>query len=144
MGGEDRLFGSVENNILEGGADNDVLMDDSGNDTLDGGTGVTAWRAARATTSTSSITWTTRPSSRRNGGFDTVRSTASNPGDPLSANIEALILVGDRHHDRHRQFLDNVITGNAGISELLGGAGNDTLFGWTASTNSMARMATTR
>ena len=64
-----------------------------------------------------------------NGGYDTVRSTTSNPGDPLSANIEALILVGAGIMTGTGNSLDNVITGNAGISELLGGAGNDTLYG---------------
>ena len=33
-------FGSVEDNILEGGADDDVLVGDAGNDQLDGGIGI--------------------------------------------------------------------------------------------------------
>jgi len=54
------LIGNTGNNRLYGLAGNDSLSDDLGNDLLDGGLERTAWRAARATMSMSSImqaTW---------------------------------------------------------------------------------------
>ena len=44
----------------------------------------------------------------------------------LGANVENLTLDRRRQHQRHRQRLDNVITGNGGDNILDGGAGADT------------------
>ena len=129
LGGEDRLFGSTENNILEGGADNDVLVDDAGNDTLDGGTGADWMEGGAGDDLYIADHMDDAVIEQVDGGFDTVRATASNPGDPLAANVEALILIGAGIMTGTGNSLDNIITGNAGISELLGGAGNDTMFG---------------
>jgi serralysin len=133
FGGDDQLFGSLQNNRLEGGAGLDQLVGEAGNDTLDGGTGADRMEGGAGDDLYIVDHMDDAAIEQANGGFDTVRSTASNPGDPLSANIEALVLVGTGIMNGTGNALDNVITGNAGISELLGGAGNDTLYGMDGS-----------
>ena len=57
-------------------------------------------------------------------GTDTVQSSISYT---LGANVENLTLTGTGRDQRHRQTLDNTLTGNAGDNVLDGGAGNDTM-----------------
>ena len=103
LGGEDQLFGSVENNILEGGADNDVLMDDAGNDTLDGGTGVDRMEGGAGDDLYIVDHMADAAIEQANGGFDT---------DPFDRVQSRRSVIGQyrgadpgrgRHHERHRQ-----------------------------------------
>ncbi|ROM87804.1 M10 family metallopeptidase [Pseudomonas brassicacearum] len=112
--------GNYLNNVLTGNASNNVLDGGSGIDTLIGGTGNDIYvvdNLKDIISETSSLA----------GEVDTIISSVS---WSLGANLENLTLTGSAQ-DAGGNYLNNVLTGNAGNNVLDGGSGNDTLIGGT-------------
>ena len=113
---DNMLYGNVGNNLLNGGAGADVMLGGAGSDTY--------------------FVDNTNDSVVENAseGSDVVLSTANNA---LSANVEALVLLGTADLQGYGNSQNNVIYGNvgnnllnggAGVDLMVGGAGNDTYF----------------
>lgn len=99
--------GNAGNNWLTGNAGRNLLSGLGGNDTYVIGVGDTVREAA-------------------NQGYDTVRAAFSYT---LTANVEALVLLGNGHLIGTGNGLANHLTGTAGNNRLSGLAGNDTILG---------------
>ena len=113
---DNMLYGNVGNNLLNGGAGADVMLGGAGSDTY--------------------FVDNTNDSVVENAseGSDVVLSTANYA---LSANVEALVLLGTADLQGYGNSQNNVIYGNvgnnllnggAGVDLMVGGAGNDTYF----------------
>jgi len=128
LGGDDRLFGSVEDNILEGGEGFDVLVGDAGNDRLDGGINVDWMEGGQG----DDVYVVDHPSDvvneLPNGGYDIVISNFTSPG--LAPNTEELIMTTTVSvSSGSGNAGDNVITGTNSQNALYGREGNDTIYG---------------
>jgi Ca2+-binding RTX toxin-like protein len=121
----DRLTGSVGDNIILGGAGNDTINGFWGNDTIDGGLGNDNLDGHDDNDTVSYASFT---------GAVTVSLDNDQPQNTGSAGTDTLInfenLTGSGSNDRLTgSGQDNVITGGAGNDTIIGGAGNDTLIG---------------
>ncbi|MTH61249.1 calcium-binding protein [Paracoccus litorisediminis] len=128
--GNDTLGGGAGNDSIIGGTGNDNLSGAAGIDTLNGGTGADAMTGGAG----NDLYWVDSASDRvieaAAGGTDTVRSTVSYT---LSANVEALQLLGTGAINGKGNALANTLTGNGAANLLSGEAGNDTLNGGAGS-----------
>jgi Ca2+-binding RTX toxin-like protein len=127
-GGNDTLKGFGGNDNLNGGIGNDKLDGGKGIDKMIGGTGDDTYIVDNAADKTVEAD---------NGGTDTVLASVSyvlsnfdkveNLSTTNAASTASINLFGN--------FLDNVVTGNAGNNQLEGGFGNDTLKGGAGADN---------
>ena len=111
----DDIAGSVEANVLDGGAGNDTLTAFGGNDTLVGGAG---------------------NDTMDGGGND---DTASYAASGLAVNVDLSLAGAQNTRQGFDQLIgiehlvasdfDDTVTGSAGNNSLEGGSGNDTLQG---------------
>ncbi|MHC2016226.1 calcium-binding protein [Methylobacterium sp. CM6247] len=120
------IFGTDGDNTLRGGAGNDTLLGKGGNDILDGGTGNDALYGGLGDDTYFVDRVGDKVVELPGEGHDTVRSSTSYS---LSANVEDLVLTGNRGFSGTGNDLDNHITGNDGSNRLSGGAGDDVLTG---------------
>jgi trimeric autotransporter adhesin len=125
------LGANVENLVLTGtanlnGSGNELanaLTGNSGANTLDGGTGVDTMAGGAGNDSYVVDETADVVVEGLNAGTDTVFAGATYT---LSDNVENLALTGSADLNGTGNALANVITANAGINVLAGGAGNDT------------------
>ena len=108
LNGSQLLYGTWDNDTLNGGAGADTMWGGTGNDTY-----VVDYSGDSV-------------NEKVNEGIDTVTSSVTYT---LPANVENLILTGAGHINGTGNALDNVITGNSGNNILRGLAGNDSLDG---------------
>jgi serralysin len=124
--GDDTLRGNDANNALSGGAGRDHLIGGGGNDMLTGGTGLDRMEGGAG----NDLYRVDQPSDvvveAARAGSDTVLSTYS---FRLSANVEALTLVGGRAGNLTGNELANAVNGNAAANRIAGLGGADTLTG---------------
>jgi Ca2+-binding RTX toxin-like protein len=97
---DDRIHGGEGQDVIYAGSGNDVLWGDAGADFLLGEDGDDTYHVDDANDQVIEAF---------DGGFDTVRSTASYT---LSRNVEQLILQGDNAITGIGNELDNVLIGN--------------------------------
>jgi len=107
--GDDRLVGYAGDDVLIGGAGNDVMNGGPGNDRMEGGAGDDNYTVADDGDLVVEL---------MNEGHDTVRSQIN--AYALPDNVEDLIFRGTG---------DFAGTGNWSANKLVGGAGNDRLYG---------------
>ena len=123
IGGE--VLGTVNSDMLKGGAGDDTIFGGAGNDVLDGRTGTDSlFGGAGNDVYINDGGDLIREST--NAGTDEVRSSISHT---LGANLENLALTGDLDIKGFGNVLNNRVTGNAGSNVLNGGLGNDTMIG---------------
>ena len=109
--GVDTIYGREGDDTLFGGAGNDILDGGAGADLMQGGADNDSYVVENAGD---------QMAEALNGGTDTVFSTVS---FTLGANVENLTLTGIANLNAGGNFLNNVLTGNAGANVLDGGAG---------------------
>jgi len=119
-----RILGSFSADTLTGGLGNDSLNGDLGADLLIGGKGNDLYSINDA-----GDTVTENPGE----GTDTIRTSlvSFTLTSPAFANVENLTLLAGAFNGEGND-LANVITGNDGINDLRGAAGNDTMIGGKA------------
>ena len=105
-GSDDVLHGNAGSNVLRGGDGNDTLSGFAGNDSMEGGTGVNTVDYADA------------------GSAVTVDLALQSTSDDGYGFVDTLQDIQNVHGSDH----DDVITGDAAANELVGQAGDDTLF----------------
>lgn len=131
-------IGNDANNVITGGASYDELYGYAGNDTLTEGVGSVA-DALIGGAGDDTYVVTVRYSSTMEAagaGNDMVRTTFNIYG--LQANIENLIYTDTANHQAGvGNDLHNTLTGNIGVDDLFGRAGNDTLIGGTGAANTL-------
>ena len=115
--GNDVLYGDSGDDDLRGEAGNDQLRGDAGSDTLRGGPGDDLFIVEDAGDMVIEAA---------GEGHDAVRSSVSHV---LAANVEDLRLLGSADIDGTGNALGNTIIGNAGANALDGGGGKDRLYG---------------
>jgi Ca2+-binding RTX toxin-like protein len=116
-GGDDRLLGGSEADVLDGSAGNDVLDGQFGDDMMSGGTGDDIYYVDSAGDVVVEVA---------GEGNDTIRSAISYT---LGENQENLELLGGAITNATGNGSDNKLVGNAAVNVLTGGAGNDFLDG---------------
>lgn len=121
-GGGDYLSGNQGNDTLYGGAGNDFLNGGQGIDALVGGTGDDIYTVDNAGDIVIE---------NAGEGADTVQSLINYI---LGSNIENLTLTGTEMIAGTGNELANVLRGNSANNTLIGGAGDDILFGSTTGT----------
>jgi len=117
LGGNDKLFGLAGNDVLEGGIGNDQLDGGYGRDILRGGPGDDLYLVDNSID---------RIQELPGEGTDTAQATVS---FSLPANVEKLVLVGERAVTGAGNTLGNILTGNDSHNNLFGDFGSDTLIG---------------
>jgi Ca2+-binding RTX toxin-like protein len=115
------LKGNGASNLLSGGAGNDTLNGAKGADTLLGGTGDDVFIVDDAEDQVIEMA---------NEGIDMAKSSVD---FVLPEHVENLVLTGSAMTIGFGNFLDNILTGNAGANYLAGRDGNDELRGNGAS-----------
>lgn len=129
--GDDGLFGQEGNDDLWGGDNNDWLDGGSGDDFMNGGAGNDTFivnQAGDIVNDEVVDNWGNLMWGSDAGGIDTVQSYIDfNLYD--GGNIENLVLLGTNSTAGYGNWLNNVITGNAGDNLLFGDDGNDTMYG---------------
>ena len=124
FGGNDHLIGGHDSDYLSGGAGHDRLDGREGSDYMNGGTGDDTY----VVDNTGDMVV-----DGLGGGNDTVESWISfdltNTNIRVQGDIENLTLLGSADLYGLGNYLDNVMTGNAGANSLYGFAGNDRLDG---------------
>ncbi|WP_348272889.1 calcium-binding protein [Mesorhizobium sp. YR577] len=124
--GDDRIYGSPENDELYGFSGSDVIEGKGGNDIIDGGSGADIMLGGTGNDIYYVDDVRDVVFEFENEGTDTVRSTIS---WTLGANIERLELLGTGNLNASGNALANTLVGNTGNNILNGGAGADTMTG---------------
>jgi len=127
LAGNDTLSGNGGNDTLSGGLGNDYLDGGAGADTLTGGAGDDVY----VVDSVDDVVVEAAGS-----GIDEIRTSIGDvngyydlEADLSRYNVERLTLTGSDNINAYGNWLDNVITGNAGDNVINGGAGDDTMLG---------------
>ena len=135
MGGNDTLYGSSSDNMLDGGMGDDCLYGGGGNDTLlggdgddwlDGGAGADIMLGGAGNDTYVVDNPDDGVTELEAEGIDTVRASI---GWTLGDHVENLTLTGNAAINGTGNELDNVITGNNAANILQGLGGDDTLVG---------------
>ncbi|NGN42586.1 calcium-binding protein [Mesorhizobium sp. CGMCC 1.15528] len=124
--GDDRIYGSPENDELYGFSGSDVIEGKGGNDIINGGTGADIMLGGLGNDLYFVDNARDVVFEFVNEGTDTVRSTISLT---LTSNVERLELLGTGHLSGVGNDLNNDLIGNSGNNTLYGRAGNDLLDG---------------
>lgn len=124
--GDDVLIGLAGNDTLLGGDGDDRLEGGAGNDILDGGAGSNVLIGGAGNDRYIVRSETDIIIEDADSGSDIVESYVD---FTLSANVETLMLMGDRDINGTGNELSNTLIGNQSANVLRGGAGNDTLNG---------------
>ena len=119
---DDRLDGSSGNDSLFGLAGNDHLFGRAGNDVLDGGAGDDVMSGGAGDDLYIVDSARDRVIEKDGEGSDSVRASVTYT---LVANVENLSLLGHANLAGNGNALANILTGNAGVDRLAGGAGDD-------------------
>lgn len=135
-GGADKLYGGLGRDILSGGNQDDQLFGDDGDDRLDGGDGKDRLAGGLgkdtlrggAGNDSYVIDKSDTISETRTGGIDTVSFDGSIDLRKF-ANIENLVLTGNKAITGTGDGAANSITGNSAANVLWGGKGADSLKG---------------
>ncbi|MBX7458281.1 hypothetical protein K3152_08490 [Qipengyuania sp. 1NDH17] len=136
--GADELVGSEGNDRLFGGNGTDILLGGAGNDVLDGGTGADVMTGGAGNDTYYEDVRDDAIIEASGEGTDTLVSTLYYAR--LVANVENLVMAGERGRIGIGNSLDNTMTGNelantisgyAGDDVLLGLGGSDQLFGYS-------------
>ncbi|MGR3638122.1 Calx-beta domain-containing protein [Alterinioella nitratireducens] len=123
-GGNDRVRGSSETDIINGGAGRDTLQGNGGNDKINGGAGNDIVRGGVG-----------RDTLNGNGGADKINGGAGNDiirggggADDLKGNGGADKMIGGSRNDTLKGGAgDDTLRGGSGADTAIGGAGDDTL-----------------
>ncbi|MBB4063601.1 calcium-binding protein [Gellertiella hungarica] len=122
----DTIDGGGGNDVLDGGSGDDVLSGGSGNDRLEGGAGADRMAGGMGNDTYVVDNPADTVTEAAGEGDDTVRTAISYT---LSANVENLVLEGDRKLTGAGNDLDNMIFANNAGNTLYGYAGRDQLVG---------------
>jgi trimeric autotransporter adhesin len=115
-------IGNALDNVLAGNAGANVLDAGEGNDVLDGGQGADVLFGRQGNDLYVIDNAGDQVHENAGEGVDEVESSLTYS---LGANVENLRLTGNADIDGTGNGLDNVLTDNAGVNHLRGGAGND-------------------
>ncbi|WP_068114856.1 M10 family metallopeptidase [Tropicimonas marinistellae] len=119
-GGNDQLFGGGGKDVLLGGGGKDVLTGGAGADRMEGGAGDDVYVIGNAEQVIVELA---------GQGRDRIEASISFDMAVNGANVEDLVLTGERDIDVLGNALANRLSGNAGKNVLAGGDGADTLLG---------------
>jgi Ca2+-binding RTX toxin-like protein len=134
--GDDVAFGDAGNDNIIGGAGNDILIGGAGNDLLDGGAGLNTLQGGSGDDIYIVSNRIDSTFELADDGVDEVRTNFTIYG--LQSNVENLAFTdGGAHGAGVGNTLDNVLTGNAGVDDLFGREGNDTLRGGSGLANTL-------
>ncbi len=124
-GGDDQLEGGTGDDALLGGGANDLLVGGTGADSLDGGAGndIASYLGAESPVSVSLQTAT---GTRGDALGDTLANMEALMGSGLPKTEVPAIFSGDVLEGNDG---DNIVYGMDGADDILGGGGNDTLWG---------------
>lgn len=127
--GNDFMRGNSGEDWLSGGAGTDTLLGDDGNDTLDGGAGIDTMAGGMGDDVyyVDTLWDSVNEFGVAGAGIDTVITSVS--GYTLSANVENLIMQGTTGQGAGGNELNNTITGSFGLDIVDGFAGNDSING---------------
>jgi Ca2+-binding RTX toxin-like protein len=137
-GGNDVLIGAAYGDGLDGGDGNDTLRGMTGNDTLNGGVGADQLIGGAGDDLYQMLDDVDQITERSGEGNDTVRTSLNDY--TLAANVENLILTGVSAVIGNGNDLPNVLQGEDTLTgrRLNGGAGDDTLMGGWAISDTLA------
>jgi Ca2+-binding RTX toxin-like protein len=124
----DSLVGGPGNDTINALAGDDTLSGAGGDDRLDGGPGADSMLGGAGDDFYFVDNAGDEVVEQPNEGIDEVRSSL--PSYMLSAWVDNLTLLGGATNGYGNE-IDNVISGNDSSNRLEGGAGNDTIFGFT-------------
>jgi Ca2+-binding RTX toxin-like protein len=113
LGGDDRIFGSILNDQLNGGSGNDVLVPGRGDDQANGGSGTDTFQVLRGANSRLTV--------------DLVAGTSFGQGRDTLSSLENVIASPDQDHKIRGSDEANVIYTGDGIDVITGLGGNDTI-----------------
>ena len=116
-GGNDQLFGGIDQDRIDGGGGADFLAGGLGIDLMRGGAGSDTYLVTDAGDRVVEAAVT---------GFDTILSSVSRT---IAANVERLVLIGNRPIAGHGAGAADNINGNEAANWLTGGAGRDRIEG---------------
>src|SRR5205085_3010287 len=132
---DDNIDGTIDADLIHGGAGNDhlnglegndALYGEAGDDVLDGGTGTDQMYGGIGDDIYVVDSTGDKSNEAAGEGDDLVLASASYA---LGANIERLTLIGTGNITAVGNALANVLIGNVGNNTLSGGAGADTMIG---------------
>uniref|UniRef100_UPI0025FD5A08 M10 family metallopeptidase C-terminal domain-containing protein n=1 Tax=Brevundimonas sp. TaxID=1871086 RepID=UPI0025FD5A08 len=120
------LYGRAGNDIIRGGLGDDTLQGDDGDDLLDGGAGADKMLGGAGNDTYIVAHPGDSVFESADQGYDTVQAYMT---FTMTANIEALVLMGSGQHAGYGNSLANAITGNNDANILWGRDGDDVLHG---------------
>ncbi|EJN10300.1 Ca2+-binding protein, RTX toxin [Herbaspirillum sp. YR522] len=123
---DNAIIGNDAGNSLFGNEGNDQITSGAGNDIIDGGLGADIMAGGGGDDIYIVDNANDVVIENSGDGIDQIRTSESYT---LGANIEQLVIVGNKSVSIGGNSLDNVLTGNDAGDVLSGGAGNDTLVG---------------
>lgn len=126
-GGNDKLRGYAGSDLLQGMSGNDILYGSYGDDTLDGGAGVDTMQGGSGNDVYIVNVTADKPVEFVGGGTDTVETGLATY--TLGAQVENLTYTGVSNFVGTGNALHNLIIGGRGNDRLYGLGGNDTLRG---------------
>jgi serralysin len=132
----DLLVGNGADNILSGGLGRDVIIAGAGNDTILGGAGVPNELYGGTGDDTYIVEERSDSIIELVGeGYDTIRSSLFQIN--MAANVEELVYTGTGTFTGVGNAQANVIRGGALRDTLIGGGGNDVLYGGAGAANEL-------
>jgi Ca2+-binding RTX toxin-like protein len=127
-GTNDQLFGTIEDDVINGFSGNDLLFGDAGNDLLDGGLGIDEMRGGIGNDFYVVDNSQDKVIEEAGGGTDILQSLIQSI--TLPANVETLRLDARLDSVGIGNDLNNLIVGNLDFKHtIFGGAGDDQLQG---------------
>nr|WP_296430627.1 calcium-binding protein [Roseovarius sp. BRH_c41] len=111
--GDDRIFGSIEADQLNGGPGDDVLVPGRGDDQANGGTGTDTFQVLRGANSRLRV--------------DLINGTSFGQGQDTLSSVENVVASPDQDHTVRGTDGANAIYTGDGVDIITGRAGNDTI-----------------